>query len=1349
MVKPYRLVYRDPAPDNVWINPLWLDTDGRLTFDTGLEFNLSLSKEMTKLTDINKITVDTVLDTSLPATAKNLALLGISMDVEVIDNTYPDHDVEVEMGPASLFQNKLRIVSYNRQANSIEIQLIHGSDFWIEGIKNTYLDDLELGTFEYLDQNLIDNFKNNAKYLDGDPGYYFGHVFYGKYINVPKGRKPVLNPADFRPLIHALKVLQLGFCEAGWKFASPILETDTGRRLVTYINSENFVNSEADLERIKFKGAIEGTFKIKNKLTNGQEFKGTRLYKTNGDQVLKFNNEIIDNGNNYDTATGIFSRAGIYDIVVDLNVMITFGQRDFAQAATQVRFKLVHEYSDGTYTVMDQEWNLQTKDAHLAIDHILFVQENETVNVGDKIYVHYYINGNTLGYIAVQNGSYMELKPKRNLLQGGDTIDIGANLRHDSILDFAKGISHLFNFHWLTDYTTQTVYALTPFDLDFFGENVEGYFNASLKDYKTKMLTDSERYTQIEKEVKNRIYAFKKSTDAKIQSFKWDENEPYSRFVDNGQDKKDTDKNEVIENPYFEATFSADTGLDQNGGLLEAPWMVDNLDGNLSFNIEPRILIAAGWEMLWYPTSKSATAIPDVARYDLFTFGQQYQFLPHVYQKCNQATGITGAYPNITYTYPSRKLAYGYFEDDLYEMIYKKYDLYFRDNPVINFRAVLNPEDYYSENFRTRARIYSPNIHNGDLIGRVTKVSGYDALTGLAEIEFIADKQTMDECLGFEVPLSCNDFPTIINTKVGQVHTFSVGGQIESDIASEVWQYRPIGRSWWSNGNVVNTPTQDTQVKLVISFSNGCPAITLFYFIKVRLEPEITVTKTGNIVEAEGTGTHELTVSSTEIYWSEDNLNWKLYESEIDLTKITSDNIYFESVVTYSDGQERLGQEVTSTQPNEDECPNPDAQQYPPTVIVSKIAGQSYFPYKTGEYTGCAVYDQIVYREKNKNQEFVVYSNEIISLQKCWEFQRRIVWCKEGCPPYCSPSVYSDCGACVSAATLNTTQSSATCTHEQKFENPDTPGSATWKVQPLDNKTYHIPSIRTWIEQNAGSPVEIQEQTVIWRQWNFRTEYVYTWNIGYKIAMINVTVADTLGIGNQYTLFLNVPYESGNTNDQLTEALKSAIIGQLSDLEFSESLHYELFVSVSGTTTKTLNLGFLAKHNPVNSWIGINKGVDVLTAENPDTTFSTVSASGKEYQKESNSQPILNNYSPYGTNFKIRFKVSTVNYFLDDSVSNFNSLVANASTPILTDTLSAGLTDTGKKYTLGSSFTGCPTTSIWQWLFGGVKKGELGRVISHSDSATVYIQANTEVICLGTCQSTGYCVQEKRLMLTV
>ncbi|MBK9723364.1 MAG: hypothetical protein IPO78_17510 [Saprospiraceae bacterium] len=1341
-----RLIYNNPAPDNVWINPLWIDQDGRISLDTGVEFGIALTKEVQKLTDINQITVETILDTALPATAKNFALLGISMDVEVIDNEYPEHDVVLEIGVGSLPHEKLKVIGYSRTANEIEVQLIHSSNYWIEGIKNTYLDELPFGEFTYNDQEILENFDFNSYYNDGDPGYYFGHVFYGLY---PRkiGGKPVLTPECFRPLVHTLKVMQLGFAANGWDFVCPILETDTGRRLVNYVNAENWNNTDADLERLKFKAAIEGTHTFKRLGSNVIE-KGTTLAKTNGDQKLRFNKEIIDNGDNYDASTGTFTKSGVFDFICELDLHISIGQAGATQGESLVKFRLVHEYYDGTITDIGDVFEIRTTlhtDYH---DRHTIIVEDETMNIGDDIYLYYYIGGKNIGYVFMTNGSVFYNKPKRNLLSIGDTIDIGANLRHDTVLDFAKGVSHLFNLHYYTDYTTLTVYALTPYDIEFFGDNIEGFYGSSLTDYKTKMIVDSEKYQQIEKTLKNRVYSFKKSTDAKILSLKYSEHQPFAKIIDNGFDLKDSEKNEKFENPYFEPTINADTGLDFFGGTLEAPYMVDNLDGRLSWNIQPRILIAAGMETLYFKSNKSGNWLPDFIKYLLFYNDNMVSKIPHCYQLCNQALSYTGVFPDFVYEIPDRKLVYGTYADDLFEIIYKKYDLFLRDNPVIQFKARLNSEDYYSENFRNRVRIYSPNIHNGDLFGRVTKVSGYEPETGLAELSFIADKQTIDECIGFEVPLSCNNFPVINVSKVGTVHTFSLGGQIESTVDTELWEYRPVGRSWWSTGNVVTTPTQNTEVKLTLTFTSGCPKITLDYLIVVRLEPKITLTRTGNKVTAQEVGTHELTVSDTKIYYSEDNLNWKLYEAEIDLDNITVDNLYWRVDVTYSDGQERSYSTVISTQPEENDCPNPDAQQYPPTVIVSKDAN-SYWFYKSGDYSGCAVYDQILYREKNKNQEFVIYNNEIISLQKCWEIQRRIIWCKEGCPPYCSPSVYTDCGACVSKATLNTSQSSATCTHEQKYENPDVPASLTWKVEPLDNKVYHMPTIRTWIEQNAGAAVEINESTVIWDRWNFRTEYIYTWNTGYKIKNINVTSADTLGIGSQYTLLLDVLYSSGDTNDELIDAIRSAITQQLAIEDFTDLTHYELYVSVTGSSSKTLNIGFLAKHNPVDTWIGINKGTDLMAIEAPDTTITGISATGKEYQQVTTSQPVLSNISPYGTSFKIRFKVSTVDYFLDDSSSNFNLLVANASTPILTDTLSTGLTDTGKKYTLGSSFTGCPGSSIWQWLFGGAKKGEPGIVISRTDAATVFIQANTEVICYGTCQSTGYCGQEKRILLTI
>jgi len=1335
------LIYRNPNPANVFIpadwrsgNLLYLDTDG--------EFSLRLTKEIQKLTDINQITVEAAWDTSIPATVKNLALLGISVDVELIDNTYPDHDVDVRYGSAYLNQTSLRVMEYDREANRLEVQLLNATTHWTEALRDTYLDDLELGTFTYLETNLEANMLNNAKYLDGDPGYYMGHVYYGRYTGEANG-KSIPGVGDFRPLVHALKVCQLAFCDAGWKFSSPLLETDTGRRIVTYINSKDFGSTEEDLARIKFKATTEGSTRFQHKGI-GLDYLTTKLPGTSGVWTkIKFNIEIEDPGNVYDPATGVFSRSGVFDIEVRLAVDYLIDKASAFGSGSNVGFRLVHEYVDGTKVWADNYWETGfTKDPvtdyGMALEWII---TGLLVKAGEKVYVEYVSVGPKVKVLNVHNGSTFFNRPIKTVIQSGDTLSIGPNLRHDSVMEYVKGLCHLFQFMVLTDWVSNTVYFLTPYDLTFFGDTITGYFTAGLQDVKARQINNTEHYTQLDRVAKNRLYAFKKSTDAKIKSLKWYEYEPYSRFVDKGFDRKDKEKNEVFENPYFEASFSADTGVDLNGAILEAPWMVDNMDGQISYDIEPRILIAAGIENLYYLSpDKSLRTI----QYYLFNTSHKRSWVAHVYQKCNVATSASGTFPNHVLSIPARKITYGYHDDDLYELIHKKYDLYIRDNPTLAVKCVWNDEDYYAELFRNRARISSNNAHDGDIMCRIIKIDSHDCATGVTELTVVPDRHVLDECIGFDVPLSCKNYPYIKYSKVGTVYTFSLGGTIESPISAETWYYKAEGASGWSGGNVVTGPVKNTDVMVIITFSNGCPPITLRHKIKVQLDPSVTVTKVGNKVTAVENGTHDLTVSDTDILWSTDGVNWQLYEDGIDLNWLASTvkDIYFQAIVTYSSGEQRMSDITTaSVAPVGGECPDPDVFAYPPSVIVSKTP-QGYFAYRTGEYNGKIAFDNIQFREKDKGQEWVLYGFENLSLQKCWEFRRVLVWCQEGCLPYCSPVVTTDCGACTLSTTPAISPSSVVCTHEQKWENPVIPSSATWLVSIDNNAIHHTPSIRTWIEQNDGGVTEINERTVIWHRWNFRTEFIYSWNIGETVDTIQVSESVGFVLGAQHTLDVNVEYTSGDANDVLAAAVRGAVVAALGDLGFTEEQDFIIIVSVTGSTTKSLTVGFVARHNPTNTWLGINKGTDILA-----TSTGNVSASGREFQLEATDQPILHNYSPYGTSFKVRFKVSPIDYFLDDSASNFNNMVPHTAA-ITTDTLSSGLTDTGTKVTLTGSNAGCPGTTLYQWLWGGVRKADNGAVISRTSSATAYIQSAREVILVTTCQSSGYCSQEKRIMLT-
>lgn len=1329
---------RDNTPGTVWIRPDWLEGD-YLYLDIDSEFSLSLSKEVMTLTDINKITTEGVVDTSLPATGKNLAILRPSMDIERIDNTYPEYNIDVEIGHRVLRQSNLRVTGYDRATNRIDIEITDNSDNWIEAIKNIYLDELDFGTFEYSPHIFYDNWANYRKYLDGDHGVYMGHCFYGKYF-YPN----TLVEGDFRPLVHALAVVQKGFKAAGWAVTCPILETEKGRTILSYVLKSDFLKDPDTLKGLEFKSGY--TSKI-------------NLFNTQGKtRKLVFPVEYIDNGLNFDNTTGVFDSAGIFDFAAELNANIGFEPKSTFGKGSLIFFQIVQEYTDGTKIVLNKSTEYRN-DLQLAYknERITLVASNIIVRPGEKIYVEYAHSGPDVTKGEILNGSLFYNTPISKIIETGDVITIADQLRHDSFLDYLKGIAHLFKIMFYTDWSNNTVYMLTPYDLDFFGNSVEGFYSQGTKDFRPKQIHGTEKYIQKEKTTQNRIYSFKQSTDAKIKSYDWDKYEPYSRFIDNGFDWKIDENNEVFENPYFEPTFSADTGLGLHGAIIEAPWLVDNLDNQLSNNIAPRILIGHSYGPVYYEKVFSGNTSYSISTFSLWS-GKQKQIpewinLPIVSQKQNQATGISGVFPNQTKDIPTFKLTYGWHEDDLYQLIYKKYERDNRDLPRMTFEAVCSPEDYFGEHFRKRAVINSPDIHTGEVSGRIISITDYNPESGTAQFTFIPDNQTLNDCIGFEVPLSCENYPKIKITQVGQIFTISVNGSMTSGIQSTVIKYKYVDAVLWTTGSVIDTPLKNVDLNILITFDDGCRPITLNGLIIRQLKPSIGITKIGNKVTAQEIGVHELTVSDTEIFFSQDGVNnWQKYEAEIDISRWTNSFIYFRTIVTYDTGDKAEAEEVFTVAPAEGECPDPDAQQYPPIVSYAKTA-QGYTLYKSGDINGDVGKDDIYFREKNKNQDWALYEvATILPLGKCYQFRRCIQWCNSECPIYCTAIGETDCGTCTGTLlSISESVSYVTCSMEQKYEHPTSAGVNKWAVVPVSDSIDHVPEVRTWIERNCGGTIsEITNKSIIWDRWNFRTEFIYTWNTGYKLKEINVHKADSLGIGANLMIPLDIIYTSGDDNSLLEEAIKERIRTYLSvNEDLIEEINYKLWITVTGTSTKTLNLGFVAKHNPVNTWIGIRLGVDVMNIEAPDTSISSVNGSGKEFQLTTTTAPILENWSVYGTQFKIRFRISTVDYFLDDSASNFNLFVPLSNPAILTDTLSTVLTDTGKKFTLSASLPGCSGTPTWKWLYGGVKKYLSGKTIGYTSSQEVYVGATIDVMILATCPTATYCTYEKLIKLTV
>ena len=1312
-------LYIKNIPSDVFIQPNWL-SDGRLYLDLDAEFNIVFNKEVQQLNDINKITLDTAISSSIPATNKNLSVLRPSMNVEDSSDSYPSIDIDIDFGDHVPKQNKLVIKSYNAESNRIEIDL-EIKNHWILELQKLFLNDLDFGEFTYTFSNLYNNWLNKPQYADGDQGIYMGHCYYGAYV-----LGDVLSESDFRPLVHAKAIFDKAFKTIGVPYSFPLLETTSGRRLVTYINSDDFNKDEALLKQSRYQAKF-----TKDKVLNiGTGYTETKMIP---------DSENYDNGNNYNLATGEFSRSGNYEFHANFNFNFICDKQDvFDQSPCRLAFELVKIKKDGTEELLggDEINYVSIKE----INKSIHVQVDAYLVPGEKVYWRTSTHGSVIISAVILAKTRFWNEPLNSLIQPGDTIKISNNLKKDPVIDYIKGIIHMFNIKIYEDYSTGTIYFLTPYEVDFYGTTIEGFYKNVATNIKLSQLQKSEVYTQLEEIAKNKIYEFKKSTDAYIQSLNLKDYETtFSRFIDNGFNKDN--ETDHLENPYFEPSISRDTGLDGAGGILEAPWLVDNLDGNISYKIAPRIFFAEGWTRLYYPIYGSGGKGFNPIQ---IIFGEARNIkllnIPLVYQKQNQAIGLTGVYPNQVEVLPSKQLIYGTNDNDLYEKYYRQYNKSFENRPSYKLIKIVENDEYFQEDFRNRIIFDSSNLNTGELIGRLVKISNFDPVKRTADYLIIPDNQA-DEDNVFITPLVCDNYPEIVVTKVGTTYNFSIGGTYSSGISEVKFYYKFVktGLGFIETTSLVN-PLEDFNLKMIVKWDTDCPdsirEVVIHPFSK---NPKLNVAVDPLYVTITDTGVYDTGIFQIKIDWSLDNKTWYPYSEPLKRDLLSGDIIYARETVTYTNGSTPSVVESTgfSLKPS---CPKSDDVNAPGVMYVK--TAQGYTLHKTG-IVAFECLDQIQVRQKNKEEEWRVYNErtEILSKQYCWEFRRYISYCGiDVCPDYCSPIFSTDCGTCSDTLLKPTeTVSSELCTHLQKYEHPDT-ASNNWKATLINDDIYIIPEIKTYVKKDCGGVITNEHiKTIIYDRWNFKTLYSYTWNIDWTIDTIKVHVANSGGIGAQHTINVGVKYLSGMANDELIVLIESAIKSGLADIGFRDNENYILLVSVTGSTTKTLEIATVAKHNPVNDWIGIYAGTDDMIVLNTLNIAFSQSSSKKEFQLIPNSQPIVENVTPYGTLFRLKFRTNSLDLFLNDSSSNFNLLALNSIIPIIADILTTD-NDSGKKFTASATLPGCSGVPTWLWKYGGI-------AVSTTDTAMVYTNQNSILKIIAHCPDSGFCNYIKEINL--
>ena len=142
---------------------------------------------------------------------------------------------------------------------------------------------------------------------------------------------------------------------------------------------------------------------------------------------------------------------------------------------------------------------------------------------------------------------------------------------------------------------------------------------------------------------------------------------------------------------------------------------------------------------------------------------------------------------------------------------------------------------------------------------------------------------------------------------------------------------------------------------------------------------------------------------------------------------------------------------------------------------------------------------------------------------------------------------------------------------------------------------------------------------------------------------------------------------------------------------------YNCIVTVTGGgTTKTVSIAFMAKKVVNSTWYGLKKGTDYVRVRSTSNVDTDTTATGTEFQDVVTPAPTVTAYSPCGEKYSAKYKINTISKFIDDSASDFDTIVLNTTLTAIEDvqTINAG---SCSKHSHFPTVTGCASPSyLWK-----------------------------------------------------
>ena len=686
-----------------------------VTLDLPKGFTFRKSKDVESLSILNELKVEGILPFSIPQTRKNDLALSVFGSPVILDNAYEYLECRAYDNESQLQFDRIYFRSKNESDKTWDLEFRRSSDNWADLAKAKKLNTINLGN-DTLSAARVDASRDAPKYIDGAVPTFWADVDYGGWVDQDEPVQFTDPPVkgvfleDLRPLISEVALLKQGFCEIGWTLEGNIFDTEFMRRQWLYLLSRTFYKQSrgGDVEII-----------IQNTLD---------FHYLTAQNPWAFNNIVYDpGGNTFAYGTGYSFE---YINPLPYKALFTFKHKDLIQN-NSTGFVTVRCFLTETDVTSSSTGQLigdftdvikipagETNFCEFSIDAVL--------NPGQRVGFFYDITpeSGSLRNYTFKKGSSFEVFLILNTLVRGDTFKITSLIDPDYTLYNAfAGAIHKINGRIQTDYTTKTVTVYPQKRANVYGEVVPGFIFEERNpiDLSEKTVIDSAQL----KPIKNTLtrYArlgFSDSTDAYIDSLELTE-PPHSRKILNGLDLPDSITE--IQNPFYEPTIEGQPTTLKQYQLLAGtapnpspylPRMWDNTNGQISYNIGPRVLYAFG-KIFQRPTTTSL--------YNSLYFyfeGTATRNIGYATQKRSIDIYLSPGgtvKPTIDGT-----VIYGQGESDLYVLFYLGLGIQNKKGFTVDLLVFMTQRDYQAWDLRTKFKFM---LNGMPIIGLGTSINDF------------------------------------------------------------------------------------------------------------------------------------------------------------------------------------------------------------------------------------------------------------------------------------------------------------------------------------------------------------------------------------------------------------------------------------------------------------------------------------------------------------------------------------------------------------------------------------------------------------------------------------------------